>query len=891
MDYILYPEDNRTGKLGGKAQALAALRRTGVAIPGWFVLSPDALYACLSDAERKSLATARDASAISPTSQKLMPSAEVQAALAQALRDLCPNGERVAVRSSAQDEDGSRYSFAGQHDSFLFVRAEDAANKVAAVWRSAFSERALAYRRDLGLSSIPHPPAVLIQRMVNAEVSGVAFGAEPVSGRRGVAIVTALYGLGTALVAGESDADTYHVDREGRILYRYIATKRLAHRCDPDSPDGIRGADISEEHAKRPALNDDQIRAVARLVRRAGRHFSRPQDIEWAIENGRLYLLQSRPITSLCQMGDPDGALSLWDNSNITESYGGITTPLTFSFARRAYEEVYRQFCRIMGVPRPTIAAHADTFRRMIGLIRGRVYYNLLSWYRVLAMLPGFSVNRRFMEQMMGVKEGLPQSVLAEIGPLTWRSRIRDSLKLFQTVVGLIVNHLFLPRRMKSFYRRLDFALRPAAVPLEELRADELAGYYHDLERQLLTRWDAPIINDFFAMVFFGVLRRLTERWCRDGAGSLHNELLCGDGGMISAEPVKRMREMAHIAVGNPHFVTLLCDGSLDVILEAMEAMAEFKERCRNYLERFGDRCLGELKLESPTLHDDPLPLLRSVGHLSRQMQSSNRKARSGIESELRRQAEKHAKEVLAARPLRRLLFTWVLQQARARVRDRENLRFERTRLFGKARRIFVEIGKRFYALDLLDSPRDIFYLEVDEILGFIEGTATTTDLRGLVALRKTEFAAYSDTPAPEDRFETRGAVHHGNPFRGIGKTGKVVEEDCFRGIGCSPGAVRGPVRVVTDPRNSALRRGEILVAERTDPGWIMLFPAAAGLLVERGSLLSHSAIVAREMGIPAVVSISGLTSWLKDGDWVEIDGGSGLVRRIEAHPEGTAHA
>src|SRR5262249_22495281 len=157
-------------------------------------------------------------------------SAAVQQEIAAALDELCPNGELVAVRSSASDEDGAMYSFAGQLDSFLFVPCGDVPSKVAAVWRSGFSERIVAYRKEHGLDETPRPPAVLVQRMVDADVSGVAFGADPVSGRRSIAVVGALFGLGTALVSGECDADTYHVDRSGQITQRTIAEKRLAHR-------------------------------------------------------------------------------------------------------------------------------------------------------------------------------------------------------------------------------------------------------------------------------------------------------------------------------------------------------------------------------------------------------------------------------------------------------------------------------------------------------------------------------------------------------------------------------------------------------------------------------------------------------------------------------------
>src|SRR5262249_43811155 len=159
------------------------------------------------------------------------------------------------------------------------------------------------------------------------------------------------------------------------------------------------------------------------------------------------------------------------------------------------------------------------------------------------------------------------------------------------------------------------------------------------------------------------------------------------------------------------------------------------------------------------------------------------------------------------------------------------------------------------------------------------------------VALRRAEFDRYRQMEAPADRFETRGAVHQGNTFRGKGAAAPGAERngDRLQGLGCCPGVVRGPVRVVTDPRNATLRLGAILVAARTDPGWIMLFPCAAGLLVERGSLLSHSAIVSREMGIPAIVSLEGVTRWLKDGDVVELDGSTGVVVKVGAG-QGNGH-
>ena len=838
--WVLMPSEAlESPHAGGKARALARAVRAGLPVPDWVVVSSEAF------------AAAAEGSAIAPG---------VLAEIDAALRALSPRGEAVAVRSSASDEDGAEHSFAGQLDSFLNVAPPDVPSRIRDVWTSGFTDRILAYRREHGLPPAPHAPAVLIQRMVHARAAGVAFSADPVSGRAGIAVVSAVPGLGDALVSGQSDADTWHVDRSGRITDRRLI-------------------------AERPALTDAEVQQVAALARSAASHFGRPQDIEWAIDD-RLFLLQSRPITSLRSMADPDARLTIWDNSNIVESYSGVTTPLTFSFAREIYEYVYRQFCRMMGVPGRIIIAQEETFRNMLGLIRGRLYYNLLSWYRVLAMLPGYQVNRPFMEQMMGVKDPLPDALAADIAAEMSRGRALDALYLAGTVIGLIGNHLALNRRIDAFYERLDRALAPPSPALEDRRIEELAGHYRDLRRQLLLAWDAPIVNDFFAMIFYGVLRNLVVRWCGDPGGTLQNDLIGGEGGIVSAEPAVRMQRLARLAAARPGLLDLLARGSLEQIRAAAADAREFTTEYEAYLAKFGDRTVNELKLESSTLHDDPLPLVRAVAAIAQQ-DGSPTTAESAADR-LRHESRRRVAAALAGHPLRRMVFGWVLRHAQRRVRDRENLRLERTRLFGRVRRIFIEIGRRLHAAGVLDGPRDIFYLEVDEVLAYADGRATTTDLRGLAGVRKREFASYAEGPAPDDRFETRGAVYIGNAFRREAER-SAVSGDEMKGLGCSPGIVRGPVRIVTDPTNANLTPGAILVAEHTDPGWIMVFPSARGVLVERGSLLSHAAIVARELGIPAVVSLPGVTRWLTDGEWVEMDGAAGTVRRVP--PPAEAHA
>ena len=886
MRYLIFPGDDITGiEIGGKAGALHALAVHDLPVPAWFVVRPESFWASIDSAMRSAL-NAGDGHALQALTG-LVPHAEVEAELLVALRQLAPQDELLAVRSSAAGEDSSGQSFAGQLESWLFVPPGEVLQRIADVWRSGFSERVLVYRREQALPGAPPAPAVLIQRMVNPLSAGVAFSADPVSGRRGVAVVGAVYGVGSGLVSGDCDADTYYVDRTGAVTERRIARKLFEHRADRASAEGVSRRPVAPELVDQAVLSDEQVGAIAQLARDCARHFGRPQDIEWAIADGRTVLLQSRPITSLAALVDPDGVLNLWDNSNIAESYRGVTTPMTFSFARRIYESVYREFCRLLKVSYAAIDAHDVVFANMLGLIQGQVYYNLLNWYRVLMLLPGYKMNRQFMEQMMGVREPLPDELLATQAPVSTLERWRDGLSLLRTVGGLVASHFRLPNQIRRFHVRLERALRDPQPPLADRRPDELVQCYRDLESQLLTRWDAPLVNDFFAMIHYGVLRKLCQQWCGDANGTLQNDLLCAEGGMISAEPARRIFALAKIAVQHPAVVQALMQGSASEIKQVLGDNPTLAAGVHDYLDRFGDRCLEELKLESATLEDDPLPFYRSIGHFAERLRTQAVPDGEGQERARRAAAELRAIATLRRKPVRRVIFRWVLKHCRARVRDRENLRFERTRLFGRVRRILLELGRRLHALGRLDHPRDVFHLELGELLAFVDGTACTTDIKALAALREAEFRRYQTAEPLAGRFETRGVVSHGQAYRST-VVEVVPQGDSVTGTGCCPGVVRGPVRVIIDPRGAMLKSGEILVAERTDPGWIMLFPAAAGLLVEYGSLLSHSAIVSREMGLPSVVGLAGITRWLKDGDWIEMNGNTGRVTRI-APPGDTA--
>ena len=805
-----------------------------------------------------------------------------------------------AVRSSAVVEDGATASYAGQFESLLFVSHDGILDAIRRVRACAASDAVRAYaacngsaNRNDNNNGTPTNDgaitmAVVVQCMVDGEASGVAFGIDPVDGSD-VVVVTAAYGLASGVVDGECTTDTWRVAPDGTIVSRGLAEKDRMH---VRAPGGVGTIAVAVDAALRtcPALNDAAVGAVASLARKIAAAAGAPQDVEFTFAGGRLWALQARPVTAVARTAGA-APVAIWDDSNIAESYGGVVGALTYSFARHAYAGAYRAFFRLAGVPRATIDLNARTFDSLVGRIDGRMMYELVGWYRMLALLPGYRLNRRLMEEMMGVREALPVKLADSIARDCRRGPVRDAFMLARTALSLAMTAARLPRDIARFHAHVETTLGDGHTGWRILRQAqddngdgrlgihngvsignhngvgrasegtlvELVREYRRLERALLDRWDVPIANDFFVMLSFGVLKRAASAWCGDA--SLAPALSAGGdpagGEMMSAEPARAVRELAE----------------LDTAGDRLGFDLEF----RAYLARFGDRCESELKLESPTLHDDPRPLLEAIARLRNTAPGDDARTAHDAAA-LRRDAERRAHDALRGHPVRAFVFARLTAWARARIVARENLRFERTRVFGRVRRIVVAMGEALVARGALDDARDVFHLTIDELLGYVEGTSASRDLRALTAVRAAESARYAAAPAPPSRFAARALPEP--PLAAAAACNG--DENVRTGTPCCPGVVRARVRVVHGPRET-LRAGEILVAQRTDPSWVMLFPAAAAILVERGSQLSHAAIVSREMGIPSVVAIRGLTAWLRDGDLVELDGATGVVRRIEA--------
>jgi len=864
------PRDVVARLAGGKGFNLWLLSSRGARVPPFVIVGLDAFEAFVAENE----------TVLDEHAQERILNGRMSAALTADIANSLRGMGAVAVRSSALAEDGASHSFAGQLQSFLYVTGADAVvQSVRKCWASAFTPHAVAYMRQHGLPVAAMRVAVVIQEMVDATISGVAFTVDPVTGNPAHVVISAVRGLGEGLVSGLLDSDNFTVDGVTlTVLRRDLVKKETQLLRAPDG--GVTEQPVPLPLQEVPALSDAQVLELARAAKNIEAGYKTAQDIEWAFADGKLFILQTRPVTTR----RPRQPVQIWDNSNIIESYSGVTSPMTFTFARNAYHHVYVQFCEVMGVPQKVVEASDPVLRNMLGYLDGRIYYNLLNWYYLIGLFPGFKNNKSYMEGMMGVRESLPADAqaLLRLPPVaTFRERLAQRWLGVKMAVRFFRLDATVAEFQRYFHTNYE---RYRTTQFNGKSVEELLIIYHEMESVFLTRWRAPIINDFFAMIFFGLLRKLTQSFGLDTTGALQNDLLCGEGGVESAVPTEQLIELATLIGTRPAWKTAFLSDDAAALQEKLRTSSEFAEirtHISAYLDRFGFRCMNELKLEEPDLHSNPQFIFTALKNYLEHTPRTVPQLRE------REQSIRTRAETLVAAKLsgwRLVAFRWVLKHARKTVKNRENLRFARTKVFGLARRILDAAGEDLCRRGVLKSARDVYFLHVDELHGLVDGSLVTQNLAALVNIRKDEHAAFL-TRDPDDRFVTRGAVYLGQTLKTKAATAASAD-GMLRGVACCPGQLKTKAKVIHNPRDDMRLGGDILVAQRTDPGWTPLFPSAGGILVERGSLLSHSAIVARELGIPCVVGIPGVTQLIHTGDTVQMDGAEGWARVVHTVTE-----
>jgi pyruvate,water dikinase len=855
---------------GAKAVNLARLMGAGLPVPEGAVLTVGALHEFLHatglgaeiEALQRRHAEPQDAQDLEHSVRERIARAPLPAqtrALISQLRSDLHACAPVAVRSSAVGEDAGDASYAGLLDSVLDV--DPATGLEAAlkrVWASRWSARAASYARTRGkpLAAI----AVIVQRQIEARYAGVLFTRSPERDRSHEMLCEYGTGLAERLVAGA------------------IVPARL--RIDRTTCEWRRDDELTVEQPPRA-----QIEALADAALAAERLFGTPQDIEWAIDAaGRVWLVQSRPITTALPRQAARRRI-VWSNANVNENFPQPISPLLYSVVAPGYSAYFTNLGKAFGIARWRLDGMEADLRAIVGVHAGRLYYNLSAIHRVLRQVP---LGERLVAWFDDFTGAAAPEVESRAHGAGFVRGMRDALEATWIAARTAWQYAGIGRRIVRFERCVDaFAARSAPHRLAALDTVALRDLLRAFMRIRLERWTDAALCDTAAMVCYGALKMAVARAVAQAeAASLHNDLLKGLTGLKSAEPVNALWTLAQTVRSDAALRDLFDREPVDRITDRIEndsRYAAFQRQFQDYLQQWGFRCSGELMLTTASFQERPEALLEIVRSYARESEASPqaRLARQRAE-----RAQATARVLAAAR--RRRYRTWLpwpnrasgmpalIAATHAAIALRERARLKQALLYNRLRMIAREIGSRLVAAGMLTERDHVFFLTVAELDELLSGrTMFPRDTVRLVALRSDAHSRF-DELSPPDTFAAEEGQYpsFGSPLPVHGKSLTRLH-----GISVCGGVATGRARVLTEvSQTRELTAGDILVTRQTDPGWAPAFVHIGGLVLERGGMLSHGAILAREYGIPTVVGIAGATGAVADGATVRVDGDHGDV-------------
>ncbi len=774
-----------------------------------------------------------------------------------------------AVRSSATAEDLPDASFAGQQDTYLNMLGEaQVLDAIRRCWISLFTDRAILYRVERGFRHEQVQLAVVVQRMVLPDVSGIMFTADPISGHRGLISIDAGFGLGEALVSGVVSADLYRVDKATRsVVERRIADKHL--RIRPLAEGGTVEEHLSEAQRTAPALGDADLTKLTELGLRIERHYGSPQDVEWCLEKGELFVVQSRPITTLFPLPEPkpsDGAVHVYISENHIQGMTDGIPPLARSMLKAIYP--FGKDPKDPTQTRYLVEAGARCFHDVTDVLR-------VGWLR--AIFPALLEDSDpLMGKALGEAAKWPQWKAAIGFSERWRIAAAMTFRFRRLLWGMFTGFFF--TNPVDFVRQRH-QLEPAALegvrarlaqsPAGRARMRQLSFELGHIYERIRPLWFGAIFTSIFSKL-------LLDTWFPKDpdVGALLRAMPYN----IVTEKDLALADLAAAIAAKPALKQLLDTAKPEAFrAQLAQADAAVSAQFDGWFERFGCRGPGEFDISRPRYVDDLsalLPMLRGMV------------AKGGVPEAIRKDHAAFAKESDAAlerlvekspwwkRPFvrRAALLTRHLTSAREQPKH-HGLQVNRI-----AREFLKEEGARLVQDGALAAADDIWFLRLDELVHGLPANAPS-----VVEERKAEFRRHQHLGPP------RVITSHGERLV-ASHAATNAPKGALVGTSASVGVVEGIARVLQSPEQP-LAKGEILVTRFTDPGWTPLFAVAGGLVMEVGGQMTHGSVVAREYGIPAVVCVTDATKSIKDGARIRVDGDRGWVEVLDDGAAATAAA
>ncbi len=708
--------------------------------------------------------------------------------------DLSKYKGKYAIRSSSNLEDSSDNSFAGLFDTYLNVDSKDIESKVKECFNSINNKNVKEYITNKNIDISDVKMNVIIQKMVNSKNSGILFTSNP-QGLLNESVIVVGRGLGNNVVEDKVDTTTYYFNNTDSIYY-------YEGDCD--------------------YLDNDMINNLISISKDLKKYFGEYIDIEFAIENDDIYILQVRDITTI----DDDNIVIL-DNSNIVESYPNISLPLTISFVEFVYSNVFKKEAYRLSHNNKLVEENNDKFNNMVGTANGRIYYKISNWYALIKFLPLSKKIIPIWQDMLGVKNKNYDDGKLKIPFLTKIKTYFNTIKELKNVSKNmdILNDKFI-KINDYFYNNFN----------NEMSNEEVFELYNKIKEELLDSWDITLVNDLYSFIYTGLLKKRLNK--KKYSSENVNDYISGISNIESLKPIKSMIELAYI--------------------EDKISMDEYTDKFNNYISLYGDRNLEELKLESKTFRTDPSLLKNKI----KEYQADKNKLEK-LYKDLNSNNYTFIKEDF--------ITNYISKRAMFGIKNREISRLNRSRIYGMVREMFRQIGSNLEMDNLIDKKEDIFYLNIDEVFNYKK-----FNLKELISNRKKDYKIYKLLPSYSRLIfsKTEFDKHH----KSINSNKIIIDKDKLEGIPTSNGIVEGEALVIDNILDNYDVKDKILVTKMTDPGWVFLIATAKGVISEKGSILSHTAIISRELKIPSIVGVEDATKIIKTGDYLKMDAHTGKI-------------
>lgn len=705
---------------------------------------------------------------------------------------------KYAIRSSSYLEDGEENSFAGQFDTYLNVAKEQINKKVKDCFNSVNNKNVLDYLKKHGINNTDLKMDVIIQEMVDSEYSGVLFTSNP-HGLLNETVIVVGKGLGNKIVEDKVNTTTYYYNITDNIYYY---------------------------EGKKDYLDKEIIEELIEQSEKIKEIFGEYIDIEFAIFKNKIYILQVRPITTI-----DDKNIVILDNSNIVESYPGVSLPLTISFVHFVYSNVFKNEAFRLSKNKKLVEENNNNFNNMVASSNGRLYYKISSWYTLIKFLPFSNKIIPIWQDMLGVKN---------------KSYDNSKIKMpFTTKVKIYFNTF---KELKNVSKNMDY-LNNKFIEIneyfhnnfnEKMSNKQIFKLYEKVKKDILNIWDITLVNDLYSFIFTGILKKRLNS--KNISSEKINDYISGISNIESLKPIKSLINLAY---------------QKDKVTKV-----EYEILFDSYIHLYGDRSLEELKLESETFRTNPKLLKKKISEYRK-----DKKKLEKIYNGFNVEKEIDIKEDIITR--------FISKRAMIGIKNREISRLNRSRIYGMVRTMFLQVGKNLVKSKRLKKQNDIFYLTIDEIF-----SNKRLDYKKIVEERKKDYEMFYELPNYSRLIfvDKEFDKHH----KIINQKVKEISKKYLEGIPTSNGYVEGEALVIEDVNKKYDVKDKILITKMTDPGWVFLLVNAKGVIAEKGSILSHTAIISREIGIPSIVGVEDVTSIIHSGDLIKMDALTGKIEIVK---------